>query len=140
MIEITNSILISEDELSFVFSRSPGPGGQNVNKLNTRVTVLFDLGETSAFSDSQKNRIHKKLASRIDKLGRLQVTCSEHRSQIANRRAVIERLAQLLKAAIKRPPVRKKTKKSRSAIEKRLKLKKQKSDIKQQRRKNIPHE
>ena len=60
MIEITNSILISEDELSFVFSRSPGPGGQNVNKLNTRVTVLFDLGKTSAFSDSQKNRIHKK--------------------------------------------------------------------------------
>jgi ribosome-associated protein len=126
-------ILIPESELVFKASRSSGPGGQNVNKLNTRVTALFDVAGSSSLSDQQKQRVLSRLPTRIDKEGVLHVAAQMHRSQEANRRAAAERLQQLVREALKPAPVRKKTKAPAGARERRLKEKKQRSARKQQR-------
>ena len=131
MLEITNNIFICDDELTFKFSRSAGPGGQNVNKVNTRVTLLFDVPGCQSLSDSQKTQILNCLATRADKTGKIRVISQRHRTQLANRTAVVERLCQLLKAALEKKPPRKKTKIPYSARQKRLTQKKQRSALKQ---------
>ncbi|MCK4914428.1 MAG: aminoacyl-tRNA hydrolase [Planctomycetes bacterium] len=140
MIEIGNNIFISERELGFKFSKSSGPGGQNVNKVNTRVTVFFNVVENENLSNLQKKQILTKLATRIDKNGVIRIISQKHRTQRANRQAAIEKLADLLKQAIKKKTVRKKTKPSLAAKEKRLKKKKLRSDIKKQRARKIDME
>ena len=133
MIEIRDDILISENELVFKFSRSSGPGGQNVNKVNTRVTLLFDLANSTNLSDVQKKRILKQLAGRAGKDGVIRVVSQRHRTQKANRRAVVERLQELLSLAMETKPIRKKTKVPGSAKRRRLEEKKRRSILKQQR-------
>ena len=133
MIKISSGIFIAEDELVFKFSRGGGPGGQNVNKVNTRVTVLFDVVNSASFSDVQKEQILKGLASRADKNGVIRVVSQRYRTQKANRRAVVERLEELLKGALKKKPVRKKTKVPEAAKRERLERKKQRSFLKKQR-------
>ena len=133
MIEIKNDIIISENELVFKFSRSSGPGGQNVNKVNTRVTLLFDLANSTNLSDIQKKRILKQLAGRTGKNGIIRVVSQRHRTQKANRRAAIERLQKLLSLAMETKPIRKKTKVPGSAKRQRLEEKKRRSILKQQR-------
>lgn len=138
MIEIYEGISISADQLEFKFSRSSGPGGQNVNKVNTRVTVFFNLTACESFSDNQKRRISKRLATRINKDGVLRVVCQKHRTQNANRQAAIERLVELLGEALKSKAVRRKTKIPYQARQKRLEEKKRRSLLKQQRAKKNP--
>ena len=133
MIEIERNIFICEDELVFKFSRSGGPGGQNVNKLNTRATLFFDVANTKSFSDEQKKRILRRLATRADKNGVIRVVSQKYRTQKANRRVAIERLVELLREALRKKPVRKKTKVPEWAKQKRLEEKKQRSMLKQQR-------
>ena len=117
----------------FRFSRSAGPGGQNVNKLNTRVTVLFDVVDCEFFSDIQKKRILKHLASRAGKNGVIRVSSQKYRTQKANKASVIKRLGELLAESLKEKPVRKRTKVPQWAREKRLAKKKQRGVIKKQR-------
>jgi ribosome-associated protein len=133
MIQITDELAINDDEVVFKASRSGGPGGQNVNKLNTRVTLFFDVAASPSLSDDQRRRILSKLSTRIDKHGVLRVVSQRHRTQEANRRAAVERLRPLLQDALKRKPVRKKTKVPAGARERRLKEKKRRSLLKQQR-------
>ena len=114
-------------------SRSGGPGGQNVNKLNTRVTVLFDVAGSPSLSDEQKQRILSRLSTRIDKHGVLHVVSQKHRSQEANRQAAVERLQELLREALKPEPIRKKTRTPAAARERRIREKKHRGEIKQQR-------
>jgi len=142
MIEITGDILIRADELVFkvradelVFkvSRSSGPGGQNVNKVNTRVTLFFDVANCPSLSDWQKQRILTRLATRADKKGVLRVVSQKFRTQRANRNAVVERLQQLLDDALKTRPIRKKSKVSYAAKKRRLEEKKRRSMLKRQR-------
>ena len=133
MIEIRNDISISEDQLVFRFSRSSGPGGQNVNKVNTKVTLLFDLANSTNLSDVQKKRILKQLAGRASKDGVIRVVSQRYRTQKANRRAVVERLQELLSLAMETKPIRKKTKVPGSAKRQRLEGKKRRSILKQQR-------
>jgi ribosome-associated protein len=133
MMDAAEGILIPESELVFQASRSSGPGGQNVNKLNTRVTVLFDLGTSPSLSEEQKQQVLSRLSTRIDKAGVLHVTSQKHRSQEANRREAVERLQQLVRETLKPKPVRKKTRVPAAARERRLVEKKRRSDRKQQR-------
>jgi ribosome-associated protein len=135
MIEITDEIFISEDELVFKVSRSSGPGGQNVNKVNTRVTLLFDLANNKSFNDEQKQRMLKCLKKRVDKAGTLRVVSQKYRTQRANRKAAVERLRQILLESLKTQPVRRKTKMPYAAKLKRLGKKKHRSLLKQRRAK-----
>jgi ribosome-associated protein len=131
--DAVEGVPIPESELVFKASRSSGPGGQNVNKLNTRVTVLFNVAGSPSLSEEQKQQVRGKLASRMDKDGVLHVAAQKHRSQEANRRAAVERLQQLVLEALQPVPVRRKTRVPVAARERRLHEKKQRSDRKQQR-------
>ncbi|MHC4086507.1 MAG: alternative ribosome rescue aminoacyl-tRNA hydrolase ArfB [Planctomycetota bacterium] len=133
MIEITDGVFISEDELVFKASRSGGPGGQNVNKVNTRITLFFDVAGFVGFSEIQKRRILTRLSTRADKNGIIRVVSQKFRTQKANRRATVERLQELLRGALKTKPVRKKTKVPERARLRRLEEKKRRSMLKRQR-------
>jgi ribosome-associated protein len=133
MIKISSGIFIAEDELVFKFSRGGGPGGQNVNKVNTRVTVLFDVANAASFSDVQKERILKGLTTRADKSGVIRVVSQRYRTQKANRRAAVERLEELLRGALKKKAVRKETEVPEAAKRERLEEKRQRSFLKKQR-------
>lgn len=135
MIEITNDIFVREDELVFKFSRSGGPGGQNVNKVNTRVTLFFDAAKCESFSDVQRQRILERLATRANKDGIIRVVSQRYRTQKANRRVAVERLQELLREALKKKAVRKKTRVPKAVKWRRLEEKRQRSLLKQQRAK-----
>lgn len=139
MIKITDDIVISEKRIAFKFSRSGGPGGQNVNKVNTRVTVLFDVANCESFSDNQKKRILKRLATRANKNGVIRVVSQKYRTQKANRAAGLERLVELLRKALKKRPVRKATTVPERAKQKRLQEKKRRSMLKKQRTLSIDY-
>lgn len=133
MINIAGRISIREDELVFRFCRSAGPGGQNVNKVNTSVTVYFDLAASEAFSEYQKKKIQRKFASRINKAGTMWVVCQRHRTQKANRQGAVERLVELLAQGIAEKKPRRKTKVSYAATQQRLDEKKRRGRLKKQR-------
>lgn len=130
MIEINSSVSIAEDEIRFTFSRSGGPGGQNVNKVNTRATLWFDVQGSPALSEEQKGKILHRLGNRVSKEGVLQVSSTQSRSQHANREEALQRFIILVAGALKELPVRRKTRISRAAKERRLQTKKRKSMIK----------
>jgi len=124
---------VFEDELVFRFSRGGGPGGQNVNKVNTKVTAFFDAVNSRSFSGEQKEQILKALANRADKDGVIRVVSQQYRTQKANREAAVERLKELLTGALKKKKVRKKTKVPKAARRKRLEKKKWRGSLKKQR-------
>jgi ribosome-associated protein len=128
-------IYIPDDELIFKFSRGGGPGGQNVNKVNTRVAVLFDVANSRSFSDEQRERILKGLEGRTDKDGVIRVASQQYRTQKANREAAVERLKELLREALKKKKVRKKTRVPEAVKRERLEKKRQRSFLKRQRAK-----
>ncbi len=135
MIRITDRTAVDEQSISFRFSRSAGPGGQNVNKVNTRVTLLFDVARCAGLSDEQRRRILSRLSGRVSKEGLLRVVSQRHRTQKANRQAALERLVELLRGALSRKRVRKKTSVPHAERERRLAEKKKRSLLKKQRRK-----
>ena len=100
MIEITPHVVIGEHELTFTFTRSPGPGGQNVNKVSTRVTLHFDVNDSPSLTADQKKRVRQKLATRINKDGLLRVVSSKERTQVANRRAAVARFVDLWRQSL----------------------------------------
>ena len=135
MIEIKKGVEISEDLLVFKFSRSSGPGGQHVNKVSTRVTLLLDIANCPGFSEVQEKRIRTCLKTRISKDGILRVISQRHRTQSANKEAAVARLVELLTSALETRPHRRKTKTHAYAVRRRLEEKKRKSQLKQQRAK-----
>lgn len=133
MIIINEQITIQEDELRFTASLSSGPGGQNVNKLNTRITLLFDVVNSPSLSQDQKELISRRLANRIGRDGVLHISSQQTRSQTANRELAVERFIELMQDALKQVPIRKKTRVSRGAKLRRLEEKKQRSVLKNRR-------
>lgn len=130
MVRVADNLVIADDELTFCASRSSGPGGQNVNKVATRATLRFDVARSPSLSDEQRARILARLRTRITKDGVLAVASQRHRTQSANRSAALERLVELLREALRRRPVRKKTAIPRAAKERRLETKQRRSRIK----------
>ncbi len=122
---------VPEDSLIFKYSRSSGPGGQNVNKVSTKVTLFFDLPGCSVFSDVQKHRIQENLGGRIDRNGIIKVVSQKYRTQNANRVATVEKLKQLLAESLKEKPVRRKTAVPQWAKQRRIQSKRKRSAIKQ---------
>ncbi len=111
-------------ELTFKASRSSGSGGQNVNKVSTKVELRFDLYNSLLLSDNQKERIESKLKNRISSEGILIITSDSERTQLRNKKNVIELFFELIEKALQRPKKRVKTKPTRTSKEKRLKEKK----------------
>ncbi len=112
-------------ELNFKGIRSSGPGGQHVNKTASKVEVSFDFESSKALSEIEKERLRDKLSSKISSEGNIKLQCGETRSQHRNKAIVIERLINLLQQNLKVAKKRKKSKPSKSAIERRLKSKKE---------------
>lgn len=133
-VRVTSSLALPLTELQLSFSRSSGAGGQNVNKVNTKATLHFDVLSSQSLTDQQKERIIERLPSRLSKDQVLYLSASEHRSQKENRAAVIERFSALLRYALTPPPKKRKaTRPSKKAIERRLEAKRKRASIKQQR-------
>lgn len=124
---------IDPGELTFTYARSSGPGGQNVNKVQTRAMLQFDVAASASLTDYQKRRIFTRLATRISKEGLLRVTSQRHRTQEANRRAAVERFHELIEAALHVQRPRKKTRVSRAAKRRRLDSKRQRGNLKRTR-------
>ncbi|MBU1261201.1 MAG: aminoacyl-tRNA hydrolase [Planctomycetes bacterium] len=132
---INNKIQIPQNEVIFKASRSSGPGGQNVNKLNTKISAEVDIANCSFLKVEQKTIVLRKLAARLTKDNRLIVESQKFRSQKANRDSAVEKLERIIENALKKPKKRRLTKPTKTSVEKRLKSKKLKSLLKQQRRK-----
>ena len=123
-----------EHELSFKTSRSSGSGGQNVNKVETSVTVLWKVEDSTVFTESEKERILLKLKNKINAEGILQTTVSESRTQLQNKKIAIEKIQELVNNSLIVPKKRIATKPSRAKVEKRLESKKKLSEKKENRK------
>ena len=144
--ELTETIVISDHlaipvaELRFRFSRSSGPGGQNVQRSATRVELLFDVAHSSSLTDDQRQRILQRLAGYIDGEGELRIVSSATRSQLENRADAIIRFQMLVAAALRRRKHRVPTRPSAGARERRLTEKKGRAEVKSTRRKVVRRE
>lgn len=132
MIEIKPGVLLYKKDVTFQASKSSGPGGQHVNKVSSRIVLSYPLDKISGLSEKQQNKIYEKLSGYIVK-NDIRVSSQKHRSQYSNKLDAFEKLKSLLIKALKESKPRIKTKIPRSVIEKRLKLKNKRSELKRDR-------
>lgn len=132
-IRINEEVTIPEWELTFSFSPSGGPGGQHANRSATRATLYFDVANSPSLTDAQRQRVMKRLHSRIDQEGILQLSSQETRSQHQNRQIVIENFQEMMARALKQRKRRRKTRPSAAANERRLRQKKERGQRKEER-------
>ncbi len=133
MVYVADGVDIPEGELEFNTSRSSGPGGQNVNKVSTRVTLLWDVDASPSLSPQQRERLHAGLAGRISRAGVLRVVSQRHRTQLANREAVLQRFAALVGEALAEAPERVPITVPPAADRKRVDLKRRRGRLKRER-------
>ena len=130
--QVTSQLVASE--LEFVTSRSSGPGGQNVNKVNTKVTLRWPVVASVILSSEERDTITQKLASRITLEGELVISTQDKRSQLQNKEAALAKLDELLTKAFVKKKKRKATKPSKVAVQKRIESKKRQGEKKKMRR------
>ena len=133
MLTVTPDLSIPDGELEERFVRASGPGGQNVNKVATAVELRFDAGRSSVLSDDVLVRLRTIAGTRMTADGILVIDARRHRTQAQNREDARERLAELLRQALRRPRRRRKTKPTRGSVEKRIESKKRRAETKRAR-------
>jgi ribosome-associated protein len=133
-LQVTPRVVLPEAELSWRFSRSSGPGGQSVNTSDSRAELSYDVARSTALPEHLRERALQRLAGRLVD-GVITIAASEQRSQLQNREAAEQRLVALLRDAIAPPPPpRRATKPTRASKERRLNVKRQRSELKRGRR------
>jgi ribosome-associated protein len=134
MLEINNRLRIPDDEFSWTFVCSGGPGGQNVNKVASKAVLRWNVVASPSLPDDVKNRLQQQQRRRITGDGDLLITSQRYRDQERNRLDCLDKLAEMVRAAAVAPKARRKTKPSRGARERRLEAKKRRSALKASRR------
>lgn len=130
---MTGGERIPDREIQVRTSRSGGPGGQNVNKVETRVEVLWNLDESPGFRDAEKDRVRAVLGKRVGSDGTIRVVSQRHRSQSRNREAAIERLRELVRHALTPRKKRRPTGPTAASREARLEAKRRRASVKRER-------
>jgi len=132
-LEVKHGVLIPAGELRVSFARSSGPGGQNVNKVESKVELRWTPAETAAVEGPDRDRLLERLSGKITQTGELIITSSRTRDQVRNREDARNKLARLVRAALARPKLRRPTRPSRQAIERRIEEKKKRGSLKRER-------
>ena len=130
VVRITPEVAVPVAELEFRASRASGPGGQGVNTTDSRVELRFDVAGSPSLSDEAKELALRRLGPRLDSGGVLRVVAQAQRSQLANRRAAMERFAELLTAALATPRARRPTRPTRASTARRVESKRRRSAAK----------
>lgn len=136
-IEVGPGVFLPAAAMHFQFARSGGPGGQNVNKLNTKAELWVDPGALSGLHPEAVERLRRLAGKRLTKEGEIHIVAETARTQEQNRSAVMEKLRELIVAAMHRPRIRRKTKPSKASRERRLESKKHRGAIKAKRQRPI---
>jgi ribosome-associated protein len=132
-VELVPGIVVPDGEIGLDYIRSPGPGGQNVNKLATAVQLRFDVAGSTVLDEWSRARLATLAGRRLTRDGWIVLTAHRHRTQEANRRDAFERLAELIVRARVRPKARRPTKPTRASKERRIEGKKQRTQVKRMR-------
>lgn len=135
-LRVTSRLTLPAEELRVSFARSGGPGGQNVNKVASKVVLRFSIRDSAALSEGQRRRLLERLESRLRGEGELVIHASNHREQARNLEEARERLAKLLQDGLTEVKPRKKTRPTRASKRRRLDAKKQRGQLKKDRRDN----
>ena len=133
-LRVNRRLSIPLEEIDLAFSTSGGPGGQHANRSSTRVDLAWNVDRSPALGPRQRQRLRARLASRIDGAGNLRLSSGATRSQLRNREAALERLAELVDEALRVPKARRPTRPTAAARERRLREKKRRGDRKRLRR------
>ena len=133
-IEVAPRVRVAESAMRWQYARSSGPGGQNVNKVNTKAELWVPVGALTGLTERALGRLRNLGGRRLTAAGEIHIASDSERTQEANRAAVLQRLRELLVQAIHEPKARRKTKPSRGAKERRLQTKRLRSQIKANRR------
>jgi ribosome-associated protein len=133
-VELIHGVRVSPAAMRFQYARSSGPGGQNVNKLNTKAELWLPVAELYGLSDRALARLRQFAGKRLTGADEIHISSDTERTQEANRAAVLERLEELLTKARHEPKARRKTKPSRASRQRRLEAKRRRSDVKSNRR------
>ena len=132
-IRVSAGLLIPESEVRESFARSAGPGGQNVNKLSTKVELRWSPEQSAVLSDADRAYLLRRLGNRLTEGGELIITCEEFRTQLRNREEARNKLAGVLQQALHRPKKRRATRPTRASVKRRLEGKKRRSVVKRSR-------
>ena len=132
---ITKTLVIPSSEIKWRFSRSSGPGGQNVNKIESRVEIIFDLDDSKVLNDYQKEILKKNLKKKLVN-NSLRLAVQEHRNQLLNRQLALIKFSSIIKNALNKPfKLRKSTKPTKASQKKRVEFKKKRGELKKSRQK-----
>lgn len=130
IVEFGPGVWVVRKDLHFTFSRSSGPGGQAVNKLSTRATLRVSPNDIHGLDDAARNRLRALAGKRLKQDDQILIDAETHRSQLDNKSACLEKFTAMVRAAMRKPKVRRKLKPTRSMIEKRLASKRKMSEKK----------
>ena len=134
-LKITKSLVIPSNEIKWRFSRSSGPGGQNVNKIESRAEIIFNLEDSKVLNDYQKEILKRNLKNKLVK-NILCLAVQEHRTQLLNRQLALMKFSSIIKNALNKPfKLRKSTQPTKASQKKRVEVKKKRGELKKSRQK-----